>query len=85
MQRLDHVVDDPTVWFTLGEEAEAPLDGLDVILMRKDPPFDMEYIYSTYLLELADKRPSSSIGPRRCGMPMKRPSPPPFRSAPHQH
>lgn len=55
MQRLDHIVDDPTVWFTLGEEVEAPLDGLDAILMRKDPPFDMEYIYSTYILERTEK------------------------------
>lgn len=42
-------------WFTLEEELEGPLSELTAILLRKDPPFDMEYIYSTYLLELAVK------------------------------
>ena len=32
-----------------------PLSEFDIILMRKDPPFDMEYIYTTYALELAEK------------------------------
>ncbi|OGT69895.1 MAG: glutathione synthase [Gammaproteobacteria bacterium RIFCSPLOWO2_02_FULL_57_10] len=41
-------------WFTLGEQHDEPLGDLDVILMRKDPPFDNEYIYSTYLLEQAE-------------------------------
>lgn len=41
-------------WFSLDEPVETPLYELDVILMRKDPPFDMEYIYSTYLLEQAE-------------------------------
>jgi glutathione synthase len=41
-------------WFTLGEPRIEPLGGLDVILMRKDPPFDMEYIYATYILERAE-------------------------------
>lgn len=40
-------------WFELGEKQTLPLSELDAILMRKDPPFDMEYIYSTYLLEQA--------------------------------
>ncbi len=44
---------DPNHWFELGERQELPLNALDVILMRKDPPFDMEFIYSTYLLEQA--------------------------------
>ena len=35
---------------------EVPLQEYDVVLMRKDPPFDMEYMYSTYLLELAEKQ-----------------------------
>jgi len=48
------VRDDPADWFELGEPTEQPLADLDVILMRKDPPFDMDYIYSTYLLELAE-------------------------------
>jgi glutathione synthase len=46
---------DPASWFTLGEPKVAALkDVVDVILMRKDPPFDMEYIYSTYMLERAE-------------------------------
>ena len=40
-------------FYQLGEQKMLPLDSLDVIMMRKDPPFDMEYIYSTYLLERA--------------------------------
>lgn len=48
------VVDDPGGWFRLHEGEVAPLAGLDVVLMRKDPPFDMEYVYTTYLLELAE-------------------------------
>lgn len=47
------VRDDPQRWFTLGEAQELRLGAVDVILMRKDPPFDMEYLYSTYALELA--------------------------------
>ena len=47
------VRDDPQSWFTLGESGDKPLSELDVILMRKDPPFDLDYIYSTYLLEQA--------------------------------
>jgi len=43
-------------WFELGESTLRPLHELNVILMRKDPPFDMEYIYATYLLELAEQR-----------------------------
>jgi glutathione synthase len=46
---------DAAGWFTLGEPKVAPLKGaVDVILMRKDPPFDMEYIYTTYMLERAE-------------------------------
>jgi glutathione synthase len=44
----------PQDWYTLGERQETPLETLNVILMRKDPPFDMEFIYSTYLLEQAE-------------------------------
>ncbi len=49
------VTDDPNGWFEFLDEAHAPLAELDVILMRKDPPFDMEYIVSTYLLERAEQ------------------------------
>ena len=48
------VKDHAQSWFERGEATDRPLHGLDVILMRKDPPFDMEYIYTTYLLEIAE-------------------------------
>ncbi len=44
------------VWFSFEKAWDAPLDSLDVILMRKDPPFNQEYIYATYLLESAESR-----------------------------
>lgn len=49
------VKDDPQSWYQLGEAITQPLHILSTVLMRKDPPFDMEYIYTTYLLELAEK------------------------------
>jgi glutathione synthase len=49
------VRDDPGGWYELATPAQRPLAELDVILMRKDPPFDMEYIYATYLLEQAER------------------------------
>ncbi|WP_341503011.1 glutathione synthase [Gallaecimonas sp. GXIMD4217] len=54
MARL-HVQEDHEHWFRLEEAAEQPLAALDMILMRKDPPFDTEYIYATYLLERAEE------------------------------
>jgi len=51
-RRLD-VVDDHDAWFELGEAQEIELGQLDAILMRKDPPFDMEYVYTTYILDRA--------------------------------
>jgi len=48
------VHDDNTHWHDFGDEWTAPLHDLDVILMRKDPPFDTEYIYTTYLLERSE-------------------------------
>lgn len=51
--RALQVYRDPQNWFSLQAPEEHPLSGMDVILMRKDPPFDMRYIYATYLLELA--------------------------------
>ncbi len=55
MRALD-VRDDPADWFSFGEQRTTALDELDVVLMRKDPPFDMEYVYTTYLLEQAEAR-----------------------------
>ena len=40
-------------WYSLGKNQEFLPKEFDAILMRKDPPFDNEYLYSTYLLELA--------------------------------
>lgn len=48
------VFDDADRWFDLADELDQPLSSLQVILMRKDPPFDNEFIYSTYLLEQAE-------------------------------
>lgn len=42
--------------FCLGGPTEALLEELDAVFMRKDPPFDMNYVYSTYILELAAER-----------------------------
>jgi len=47
---------DPKDWFTLGESEQRPLTDMDVVLMRKDPPFDTNYIYSTYILERAEQQ-----------------------------
>ena len=49
-----HVRDESRDFFTLGEPRLAQLGELDFILMRKDPPFDMEYVYSTYVLQRAE-------------------------------
>jgi len=44
---------DPAAWYRVETPKSTPLKEFDAVLMRKDPPFDMEYVYSTYLLELA--------------------------------
>jgi len=54
MHRL-HVRADPLDWFTLGETIRQPLSEMQAVLMRKDPPFDNEFIYSTYILERAEQ------------------------------
>lgn len=48
-------------WFELGASLHQPLAALDTILMRKDPPFDNNYLYSTYLLEQAEQAGSLII------------------------
>ena len=50
---LLQVRDDNNDWYTTGERQEVALGELDAILMRKDPPFDMEYVYTTYILDRA--------------------------------
>ncbi|MBE8167949.1 MAG: glutathione synthase [Shewanella sp.] len=49
------VKDDPQDWYQLQPAQDKPLADLDVILMRKDPPFDTEFIYATYMLERAEE------------------------------
>ncbi len=46
---------DAQQWFETTQEGLAELAGFDAILMRKDPPFDSEYFYSTHLLEQAER------------------------------
>ena len=50
------VFDDPDHYYKLGEPKDRDLASLDAVLMRKDPPFDMEFFYTTHLLEEAEKR-----------------------------
>ncbi len=50
------VQDDPQNWYQFGETQDLPLADLDVILMRKDPPFDTEFVYATYMLERAEEQ-----------------------------
>jgi glutathione synthase len=52
--RLLSVRNNKKSWFSFSNYRDLPLAELDVILMRKDPPFNIEYIYTTYLLELAE-------------------------------
>lgn len=49
---------DPEYWFELGTTQDRPLADLNIILMRKDPPFDNEFIYSSYILEAAEREGS---------------------------
>ena len=48
------VYDDTNHWYELSDQQDIALSELDVILMRKDPPFDTEFIYATYILERAE-------------------------------
>ena len=59
------VFNDPQRWYELDSEQDIALDELDVILMRKDPPFNSEYVYATYLLELAEKAGSLVVNSPR--------------------
>ncbi len=47
--------DDNDDWYSIIDSGRCRLDELDVILMRKDPPFDLEYIYCTYMLDQAEE------------------------------
>ncbi|EJN6961374.1 glutathione synthase [Photobacterium damselae] len=52
--RVVSLKEDPNGWFEFQSEQEIALSELDAVLMRKDPPFDTEYIYATYILERAE-------------------------------
>jgi len=52
--RRIHLTGEKSRWYRAEEPTAVPLRDFDAVLMRKDPPFDMEYVYSTYLLELAE-------------------------------
>jgi glutathione synthase len=54
MRRLE-LRDQRQDWFTLGEREVRELSTLNFLLMRKDPPFDMAYVYTTYILDLAEQ------------------------------
>ncbi|WP_286272388.1 glutathione synthase [Thalassotalea hakodatensis] len=49
------VYDNPEHWYDLAESQDIALTELDAVIMRKDPPFDTEYIYATYMLERAEQ------------------------------
>jgi glutathione synthase len=49
------VKDDPTGWFTLGEPTWRPLAEVDIVLARKDPPVDSQFVYDTMVLERAQR------------------------------
>lgn len=54
--RLLEVKRDERQWHAFGAERQIELSELDVIMMRKDPPFNQEYIYATYILEQAERQ-----------------------------
>lgn len=51
-----HLTGDQQDWYQLGDVIDCHLADFDAVLQRKDPPFDMEYIYATYLLDLAEQQ-----------------------------
>ena len=51
-----HLTGEQDPWYRADEAHDIRLSSLDAIIERKDPPFDMEYVYGTYLLELAEKQ-----------------------------
>ncbi len=57
------VAADPDDWYSLGEASDMPLAGMDVILMRKDPPVDAEFLVATWLLEMAERAGTLVVNP----------------------
>ena len=68
------VRDDPKHYYDVVSDQEGGPEAFDAILMRKDPPFNMDYIYATYLLEFAERagcrsltvRGASGIATKNC-------------------
>ncbi len=54
---------DPEDWYSLGEARDIALGSLDVILMRKDPPVDREFIMATWILEMAESEGALVVNP----------------------
>jgi glutathione synthase len=54
--KVVEVKEDPQNWYQFKSEQTIELSELDAVLMRKDPPFDTEYIYATYILERAEEK-----------------------------
>lgn len=48
------VRDQPTDYYEIKSQGDGPLEDMDVIMMRKDPPFDQDFLYATHILELAE-------------------------------
>ena len=79
------VFHDPDSWYAAGAAQDRELAELDVILMRKDPPFDNEFIYSTYIWKRRSAgAPWSSTAARACATATRKFSPPSFPSAAHR-
>jgi glutathione synthase len=57
------VKDDPQSWFQLESSQDGALAELDVILMRKDPPFDSEYLHTTHILAQAEAAGATVVNP----------------------
>ena len=79
MQRL-HLKEPAKDWYHIEETQAKALCEMDAVLMRKDPPFDNEYLYSTYLLEIAANQGAkvynSPSAMRACSLRMSRRTPP---------
>lgn len=57
------VHNDPEDWFSYGGSQERALGDLDVILMRKDPPVDREFLMATYILDSAEQQGALVVNP----------------------
>jgi glutathione synthase len=52
--QIVHLQEDPNHWYNIESNQTVRLSELNAVIMRKDPPFDTEYIYATYMLERAE-------------------------------